>query len=131
MNSLYKLFYKQNETFEVGDIILYCYHNTPVKVTHVSNTSLNNMYRKDYCAKLPFWYSYMTTLSDEAADMILKQFEQADASIQKNSKDDVEFMTIFKSTDTALFKFYKKIKNVEFIPKNINHLNILYNAIYK
>ena len=131
MKSLYNLFYKQNETFEVGDIILYCYHNTPARVTNVSATSLNNMYRKDLCAKLPFWYSYLNDLSDEVADMILKQFEQSPAHIQKSTKDEVDFMTIFKSTNPNLYKFYKKIKNVEFIPKTVNHLNILYNAIYK
>jgi len=133
MNIIFKLFYKPIQTFTIGDNFASSggHGSGVVNTINSSNTVINAAYSTYNVAKIPFKFNKSDKIDDSIIDIIKEQFFKSDISIQKLYKEELEFIITYKIINNSMFNFYKKIKDLEFIPKTYNHLLLLYNSICK
>lgn len=131
MEIIFKIFYKQVQSYNIGDYFMYRYNNSPVIVNSINpiTGSLNNGYQLTNCSKLPFTFSTNTMLTDDIITIIKDQYEKSSEDLKKTFKNEFEFIVNSKYINNNMYKFYNKIKNIEFIPKTPIHIKTLYNAI--
>ncbi len=128
MDILYKIFQKPNESYAENDIIILKYNFSTATVKNVNGSYLNNNYHVSNCAKIPFLCPKNTLVDDVIWQHIETKYNTALETIQKDVKDQFEFIKHYKIINYDLYRFYTKIKNIEFIPKTLLHLQTLYNA---
>ena len=131
MNIIYQLFYNSTQIFTVGDNFITKDGYESKVVNNINTTIINTTYSKYNIAKIPFKFNRNDKIDDAIVDAIKEQFSKSSSNIQAAYKQEFEFIITYKIINNSVFNFYKKIKDLEFIPKTYNHLLLLYNSIYK
>jgi hypothetical protein len=128
MSILFELFYKNGQNFEIGDIFYYKYNNAFYTVKTLTITYLNGNYNKSLSAKLPFSYSPNIELTEDIINIIKNQYDASSDTIKEDYKKEMDFILTFKVINYPLYNLFKKIKDIEFIPKTYLHLKVLKDA---
>jgi hypothetical protein len=127
MDIMFNLFYKQDYKAQIKDNCLYSGSSSTIVINNSNITGINSEHCLKYYAKIPFAFNSTTLLTDEQITII----EEAYKNYSNNNKykEEFEFIKYYKILNDRLYRFYKIIKDLEFIPKTYDHLYSLYACI--
>jgi len=126
---IYAIFYKEDQIYDIGDYFMTKYHNQPIEINTISSLYINNSYTKINCSKIPFTFNINIMLTDDIINIIKKQYNSCTEVIKNKYKNEFEFIMTSKYINNSMYRFYNKIKSIEFIPKTQVHLKTLYDAV--
>ena len=117
-----------DDVISVGDCIVNAY-GTVEKVNTISSYYVNGRYHRSTVKKVPIEI-VSGTIPDSILEHIEERFKLKNLLLQKKLKDEMDYLKIYKVYSNELYDLYKKIKNIEFIPKTLEHLTCLFSAVY-
>lgn len=117
-----------DEIINVGDCIVTANGNVE-KVNNISTYYINGRYHRSTIKKVPIEI-ISGTIPDHIILYIEERFKLKNLLLQEKLKDEMDYIKIYKLYSKELYDFYEKIKNIEFIPKTLEHLTCLFSAIY-
>lgn len=136
-NFIYEI-YKSIKTpeFKEGDEIISQYEDMSTTIFNILPWSINNRYNKSRIAIIPFKLDKSLKLEKEQVKILCKEIENQIATTENSTRKNflllcLEFIKTYNSACNKSFRLWVKIKDIEFIPKTIYHLETLVTAINK
>lgn len=127
MTILFQLFQDNKGTSAVvGDYIVTPYNS--VQQVYSVGTYLNRNFYANNVKVIPKEI-VADVIDDKTIELLEAKFNSQTTVVKNKIQSELDFIKTYRIYSTDLYTFHERIKNIEFIPKTLDHLKCLFNAI--